>query len=148
MKQLFLAVVIMFGATAFAQTESKSKKTTIPTEVKAAFAKEFPNKKAKWEMDDGGYEAEFKMNGVDASAVYDKNGNRKELEVDMGIKDLQTSITDYLKKNYPTGKIHEAAKITDNKNTITYEAEIKKDGKSYDVLFDAKGKFIKIVKAD
>ena len=148
MRQLFLTIAIVFGATVFAQTGPKSKKTTIPTEVKNAFAKEFPNKKVKWGIEDGGYEAEFKINGIDASAVYDKNGNRKELEIDMEIKDLQTSIIDYIKKNYPTSKIHEAAKITDNKNTITYEAEIKKGGKSYDVLFDATGKFIKIIKGD
>ena len=46
----------------------------------------------------------------------------------------------YIKTNYPKSKITEAAKITDDKNVVTYEAEIGKDGKSYDVLFDASGK--------
>ena len=148
MKQLFLAAVILFSLELFAQTETKSKKTIIPTEAKNAFAKEFPNKKAKWGAENGGYEAEFKINGIDASAVYDKTGNRKELEINMEIKDLQPSISEYIKQNYPKSKITEAAKITNDKNTIAYEAEIKKDGKSYDVLFDVAGKFIKTVKGD
>lgn len=148
MKHLFFIIAIAFSISSFAQTEKKSTKITIPTEVKDAFSKEFPGKKAKWEMENGSYEAEFKMNKTNASAVYDAKGNRKELEIDIKISALQTSILDYVKKNYTTAKIIEAAKITNDKNEITYEAEIKKEGKSYDVLFDASGKFIKIVDAD
>lgn len=139
-------MTIAFGTVAFAQTETKSKSPKTPAKVTAAFAKEFPNKKAKWEKEEGNYEAEFSLNGTDASAVYDANGNRKELEVEINSKDLNPSILDYLKKNYATYKINEAAKITSDKNVVTYEAELKKGGKSFDVLFDAFGKFIKVVK--
>ncbi len=145
MKNVILSLTILCSISLFAQ---KTKKSSIPASVKEAFAKEFPSVKAKWGMEDGGYEAEFKLNGVDASAVYDQVGHRKELEVDMNIKDLQASVLEYVKKNYPTSTIKEAAKITDDKKVITYEAEIKKDGKSYDLLFDSNGKFIKIVDGD
>ena len=110
MKKIFLVVAITFSITLLAQTAEKSKKGVIPTDVKTAFAKEFPNNKATVE--------------------------------------LPANILEYLKKNYATNKITEAAKITDDKNVVTYEAEIGKDGKSYDVLFDFNGNFIKIVKGD
>ena len=88
------------------------------------------------------------MNGSDASAVYDKNGHRKAFEIDIRLTELPKASLDYLKKNYPSNKITEAAKITDDKNAVTYEAEIKKKGKSYDLLFDGNGKFIKINEED
>ncbi|WP_395051651.1 PepSY domain-containing protein [Flavobacterium sp.] len=150
MKKVFLAMAIAFSATLFAQTEAKEKekKVTVPSAVSGAFAKEFPGKKAGWGMEDGGYEAEFKINGSDASAVYDKAGHRKALEVTIKTAELPANALQYVKNNHPATKITEAAKITDDKNVVTYEAEIGKDGKTYDVLFDASGKFIKIVEGD
>jgi hypothetical protein len=52
----------------------------------------------------------------------------------------------YIAANYPKTKIKEAAKITDNKNVVTYEAEVKIDGKNMDMIFDVAGKFLKLVK--
>ena len=148
MKNIFLAIAIAFSVTMVAQSEQKIKKINVPATVTEMFKKEFPDKKAKWGMEDGDYEAEFKINGSDASAVYDKKGHRKALEVAIKTSELPASALEYLKKNYPTNKITEAAKITDDKNIVTFEAEIGKDGKSYDVLLDANGKFIKIVEGD
>ena len=148
MKKTLSIIAIAFTATLFAQTETKSKKNDVPAVVKEAFAKEFPAKKAKWGAEDGGYEAEFKINGSDASAVYDKKGHRKALEITIKNSELPSNALEYLKKNYPTNKITEVAKITDDKDVVTYEVEIGKNGKSYDVLLDANGKFIKIVEGD
>lgn len=141
-------MTIAFSVTMVAQSENKLKKINVPATVTEMFKKEFPDKKAKWGMEDGDYEAEFKINGSNASAVYNSKGHRKALEIAIKTSELPASIMEYLKKNYPTNKITETAKITDDKNVVTYEAEIKKDGKSYDVILDANGKFIKIVKAD
>ncbi|MFM9989247.1 PepSY-like domain-containing protein [Flavobacterium sp.] len=148
MKKVFLAMAIAFSLTTFAQTEEKEKKVTVPAIVKTAFTKDFPGKKVKWGMEDGDFEAEFKINGSDASAVYDKKGHKKAVEMTIKTAELPANVLVYVKTNYPKSKITEAAKITDDKNGVTYEAEIGKDGKSYDVLFDANGKFIKIVEGD
>lgn len=148
MKKVFIAMAIAFSMTMFAQTEEKEKNVTVPAVVKTAFAKDFSGKKVKWGMEDGNFEAEFKINGSDASAVYDKKGNKKEVEMTIKTAELPTNVLEYIKTNYPKSKITEAAKITDNKNAVTYEAEIGKDRKSFDVMFDANGKFIKIVEGD
>ena len=102
MKKLFLAIAIVFSASITAQTETKSKKVAIPTNVKEAFSKDFPEKKAKWGMEDGNYEAEFKIKGSDASAIYDKKGKRKALEIAIKTSELPSNALEYLKKNYPT----------------------------------------------
>lgn len=148
MKKVFMVIAITFSLTTFAQTKEKSKKATIPAIVKTTFATDFPGKNAKWGMEDTDFEAEFKINGSNASAVYDKNGNKKAVELTIKTTELPANVLEYVKINYPKSIITEAAKITDDKNALTYEAEIKKEGKSYDVLFDGKGKFIKIVEGD
>lgn len=99
-------------------------------------------------MEDADYAAEFKINESDASTVYDKKGHRKELEIDIKTNELPQATLDYLKKNYSTNKIIETAKITDDKNVVTYEAKIEIKGKSSDLIFDATGKFIKIDETD
>ena len=68
--------------------------------------------------------------------------------MDIKTSELPQAALDYLKKKYPKNKITEAAKTTDDKNVVSYEAEIKKKGKSYDLLFDESGKFLKIVQGD
>lgn len=41
--------------------------------------KEFPGiKNVSWDQENGEYEAEFKLNGSDASATYDKTGHKKK----------------------------------------------------------------------
>ncbi len=40
--------------------------------------------------------------------------------------------------------VTEAAKITDDKNVVTYEAEISKDSKKMDLIFDAAGKYLRL----
>lgn len=141
-------MAITLSATLLAQTESKEKKTTVPIVVSSAFVKEYPNKKVKWGMEDGDFEAEFRLNGSEASAVYDKSGHRKELEIEIKTAELPAIVMQYIQTKYPTSTITEAAKITDDKMVVTFEAEIKKDGKKYDTIFDASGKFIKISKGE
>ena len=146
MKKLFLSIAIVFSLGISAQKQSK--KMLVPTNVKAAFEKDYPKVKAKWGMENADFEAEFSLNGKDASAVYDKNGHKKAFEIDIKMSEIPTKALDYLKQNYPNNKISESAKITDDKNIVTFEAEIQKNKKSFDVLFDANGKFISIVEGD
>lgn len=156
MKNLMFAMLITtFSSALMAQTpatkEKEEKKTSVavPAAVKDAFAKEFPTvKKVNWDAEDGNFEAEFTLNGTDESATYDKTGHRKEVEVDIKTSELPAPVLEYVKSHYAAYKLVEGAKITNDKNVVTYEAEIGKDGKKWDVLFDATGKFIKQVEGD
>jgi cytochrome c-type biogenesis protein CcmE len=133
------ALVSLIGFSACAQKLDASK---VPAAVKATFAKQYPGASVKWEKEDGKYEAGFKQNGNTMSALYEANGTMTESEMDIKVSDLPASVLAYVKENYKDKKIKEGAKITKSDGTVNYEAEV--DGK--DVIFDAKGKFLKEMK--
>jgi hypothetical protein len=132
-----LAAIVVFSATA-----QKLDAAKVPTAVKAAFAKQYPGAVAKWEKEDGKYEAGFKQNGSNMSALFEANGTMTESEMDIKVADLPTTVLAYVKEHYSGKKIKEGAKITKADGTVNYEAEV--DGK--DVIFDANGKFLKEMK--
>ena len=76
------------------------------------------------------------------SILMDAQGNIIETEVEIELNQLPKGVLEYVKANYKGQKVKEAAKITDAKGTLTYEAEIK----GMDILFDSTGKFIKEIK--
>ena len=116
------------------------KESEIPEVVKAAFKKAYPTiTNAKWEKEEANYEAEFDVNKIDNSVVLNGSGEILETEVEIHSTALPQAALDYLVKNHSGEKIAEAAKITDSKGLVKFEAEIK--GK--DIFFDANGNFIK-----
>lgn len=128
----------MFAVT-FANAQKVSDKE-VPTVVKSALQTKYPNaKELKWEKEKGNYEAEFEVNETDYSLLIDIAGNILETEIEIKVDELPAKAKDYISKNYAGQKIKEAAKITDSKGVVTYEAEAK--GK--DLIFESNGNFIK-----
>jgi len=141
MKKL-LSLVALATAIGFSACAQKLDASKVPASVKATFEKQYPGVSVKWEKEDGKYEAGFKQNGNTMSALYEANGTMTESEMDIKVSDLPASVLAYVKENYKGKKIKEGAKITKSDGTVNYEAEV--DGK--DVIFDAKGKFLKEMK--
>ncbi len=135
-----VALIATFLAGANAQKLDASK---VPPMVKSSFAKQFPTATAKWEKEDGKYEAGFKVADKEMSALFSTDGKMTESEVSMKQAELPASVLAYVKENYKGKSIKECAKITKADGTVVYEAEV--NGK--DLIFDDKGKFIKSVKA-
>ncbi len=138
MKKLILtsAVLILITAGLFSFT-----KDDIPAAVKAKFATEYPSvKKVKWDNEEGKFEAHFTLNEVETSVLYDASGNKLETEIEINVSELPKGVADYLAKNYAGEKVKEAAKITNGKGVVTFEAEVK----AGDLIFDAKGKFVEL----
>jgi len=118
----------------------KKKCCEAPEAVKAAFANAYKDvENVKWSKENNAWEAEFKMKDVEMSANYDTIGNLLETESEINVKDLPAEISKYVTKNLAGAEIKEAAKITDAKGKVTFEAEI--NGNDY--IFDQKGTFIK-----
>ena len=140
-KIMLMAVLAVFIA--FSASAQKLKESDVPATVKASFAKQFPGVTAKWEKEDGKYEANFKQGSNIMSAMFESIGIFLESEVDIKIADLPATVLAYVKEHYKGKTIKEGAKITKANGTVNYEAEV--DGK--DVIFDANGKFIKEAKA-
>jgi hypothetical protein len=141
MKKLALMMVAaMITSLTFAQ---KLQEKDVPAPVKTAFQKNFPLAKVeKWEKEGVNFEAEFELNKSEQSVLFDAQGDIIETEIEIEISELPYGIVDYVKTNYKGQSVKEAAKISDTKGTLTYEAEIK----GMDLLFDSNGKFIKEIK--
>jgi uncharacterized lipoprotein NlpE involved in copper resistance len=136
-KTILLAAIAFTAITANAQ---KMKEADVPASVKAAFVKQYPAVKgAKWEMEDGKYEAGFDLNKVETSVLIESNGTIVETESEIAVSALPKAVADYCAKNCAGKKIKEASKITDAKGKVTFEAEVNEA----DYLFDSNGMFIK-----
>ncbi|MEP7236432.1 MAG: PepSY-like domain-containing protein [Ferruginibacter sp.] len=141
MKKLMMisALATIVTMSACAQKLDASK---VPAAVKAAFKKQYPGVTAKWEKEDGDYEAGFKQNGNEMSTVFDAAGTMKESEMEIKASELSANIQAYVAQHYKGKTIKDAAKITMANGTVNYEANV--NGK--DVIFDANGNFLKEAK--
>jgi hypothetical protein len=145
-----LAVILIMSILCFSlsalqtMTQLQKRKTAeIPEIVKEAFKKDYSDaKRVKWNNEDNDFEAEFKINGTACSANYNSEGQRTESEMEIKPGLLPHSILDYIFINYPDHKISEAAQITGANDVLNYEAELKKGGKYFDLIFDADGLFL------
>ena len=137
---LIFSAALMSNA-AYAQKISAEK---VPSSVTSAFMSKFPNaSKTSWKMENPDeYEAEFKMNGKEVSANFDKAGKWLETETEMEVSALPASVNDALKRDFADYKVKEASKIESDKNGNCFEAEIKKGKESYDILFSPEGKML------
>jgi uncharacterized membrane protein YkoI len=135
MKKVFVICLMLIGVSAYAQRVNEAK---VPAVVKDAFKKNFAGMTAKWELEKGNYEANFKQNNQTLSALFDPQGKWLETETDIKISDLPAKVKSYVAQNYNGAKIKEAARIKKADGKINYEAEVK--GK--DLIFDEQGNFI------
>ncbi len=138
-KKLILISIICFtGINIYSQNLKESE---VPSAVKTKFTAMYPNvSSAKWEMENGNYEAEFKENNTETSVIFESNGTYVQTEVEIPVSSLPVGVNDYVTKNLAAKKITEAAKITSASGTISYEAEIG----NKDYLFDSNGSFLKM----
>lgn len=136
--KIIIISFILFVLT-YTISAQKLKESNVPEAVKTAFTAMYPDANhIKWSMEDKKYEAEFKQYGVESSVLFETSGAYYQTETEIPKSSLPEAVREYVSKNLAGKKIKEAAKITDAKGTITYEAEV--GGSDY--LFDANGVFI------
>ena len=136
-----LLTAVLMSNSACSQKLSANK---VPALVIKAFKAKFPNAdKTKWEMEKANeYEAGFRLNGDEMSANFDNTGTWLETETEIKTSALPSSVQETLRKDFAGFKVNEASKIESVKSGNCFEAEIKKDKKTFDVLFTADGKII------
>lgn len=139
-KALTLSVLVTaIGFSVGAQQIDASK---VPAAVKTAFAKQYPGQSATWEKENGQFEASFKQNGKNSSALFTSGGTMTESEMEIKASELPVPVLAYVKAHYKGAAVKEGAKITKADGSVNYEAEVNRK----DILFDGKGNFIKEVK--
>ena len=119
---------------------SAQKSITVPSVVKQALVKKFPEaSKVTWEKEKGNYEANWGgKSGEDHSAMFTPSGDFVEIVNAIPVNSLPASVAPYVKAHFNGAKISEAGKVTDAKGKQTYEAEV--NGK--DLIFDLSGKYL------
>lgn len=136
-------ILLALGASVSFASAQKLQNSEVPTSVKSAFQKLHPKATdVRWEKEKENYEASFDVNKVDNSVLFDAHGNLIETEVEIELSQLPRGILEYVKTHYADKTVKEAAKITNTKGDVTYEAEIK----GMDLIFNSTGKFIKEIK--
>ena len=135
-KVLVFVGILALGISVYAHD---TKEKNIPPAVEAKFSEMYPNvKDAKWEKENGIYEAEFGSRETETAVLFSPNGKYIQTEVEVSVSTLPKGASDYAAKKLSGKKIAEATKITDAKGLIRYEAEIG----DADYLFDENGKFL------
>lgn len=129
-----------------------------PENVTNSFENQYPKKTVLWSIEYGKGDDIYFVGAFNIAAktkafvLYDARGVFKSLKTQITITKLLLKAQNYLKKNYPDkGKVKSIGKIfsmIDDKNTETYIAEVKKDKKLYNVVFDKEGEFIKRIEID
>lgn len=144
-RTVIIIAILFFAGAAFAQKEKGEKenkeKITVPTSVKNALAKKYPDAtKVTWEKEDGNYEANWGgKSGEDNSVQFTPKGDFIEIVNAIPVNQLPTPVFAYVKQHYKGAKITEAGKVTDAKGKISYEAEVNRK----DITFDENGNFVK-----
>jgi hypothetical protein len=142
MKTFAILIVCLFSlASVFGQKQAK---VEIPAAAKSAFSAKFPKAAdVKWSLEKKGeYEAEFKMNGSEVSAVFDEKGNLLETETEIKDSELPQAVKAAISKDLNGYKMEEIEKVVDAKGVTSYEAAGEKGEEKLEVKYDASGKLL------
>lgn len=114
-----------------------------PEQVVNAFNNKFPDiKKVEWKMeDDKSWEAEFKLNGEEYSAVFDLDGNWLETEHELKKADIPAFVLMTLAEQYDGYKLEEAELVEKPTGTL-YEVSMEKGETTIELLIDMNGKVV------
>lgn len=138
MKKIFFIAVLVAGVSC--ANAQKVDEANVPAAVMTTFKSKCPKvASAKWEKEDGNFEAHYKSGNSEMTCVIDPSGKYVQSEVAIDAASLPKPATEYLSKNMPGKKITEVAKITSADGKVTYEAEVD----NVDYTFDSTGNLIK-----
>jgi hypothetical protein len=137
MKNVILSLLaLLFSCFAMAQNIDEK---DVPHIVKSTFLISYPDlTNVKWEKEKDLYKVHFSLNNIAQTMVLDPNGNLVQRVAAITIKKLPPAALGYIKKNYRRKKITAAAKITDARGVVTFQAQVA----SKTLSFTKKGVYI------
>jgi hypothetical protein len=89
------------------------------------------------------YEASLIVNGRSKDILIDKNGNVVEVEEEVSLDSLPSTVQDALKKAAGSGTIELIESLTKNGNLVAYEAHIKRGTKRSEIQVGPNGEKLK-----
>ena len=115
---------------------------SVPDVAKRAFEAAYPEvKDAQWVKDEEGFEAEWKVNGMEHAVVYDEKGNVLLTEEQVTEAQMPAAIAPYLAEKH-AGMAVAKVGMEQKSGVTTYEVELDNGGKELELIFDAEGNYI------
>ena len=113
-----------------------------PADVQQSFNDRFAGvAEVEWEVEeDGTWEAEFELDGVDVSAEFSAEGEWLETETE--VSTVPDTIMTWIENEYPGWTI-ENAELVEIPDSIYYEVEIEDRTDEAELLFDKDGIYLK-----
>lgn len=142
-KNILIIALSFFVLNCFSNT-AKEASVVVPAAVKQAFLKTFPKAtNTEWGIEKPGeFEAEFKLNNVATSALFNKNGALLETETGMTLSTLPVAVKATLTKSFVGFKLQEIEKTT-VKGVASFEMIAAKGKENFELVFDLNGKLLK-----
>ncbi len=142
MKKLLMLFVCLAFVIVVSANNQKDEK--IPAAAKTGFAAKFPTaQKVKWGVEKPGeFEAEFRLNGVETSALVDAKGTLLETEAEIKESELPQAVKVTIAKDFAGYKLDEIEMATDAKGVTTFEMEAAKGIDKLEISLDANGKLL------
>lgn len=148
MKKYILLLIIGFALCGCSGSKKTAYKSVDERDVPERYAKDFHKryadvKEVRWQqMDSVTYLANFKTEDNDCIMKFTLTST--EMRYVIPIEYIPSSITDFVKTEYPEHKIQETY-ITDIKNLKSYLVVISQKGESLNLQFDLNGNFNKVI---
>jgi Putative beta-lactamase-inhibitor-like, PepSY-like len=122
----------------------------LPAKVLASFQKSYPKaeiKDASKETERGKiyYEIESVEGSINRDVTYLEDGTLAELETTIQFNEVPSVVKKSLKKNYPKAEVLKSEKVVEG-NKVKYEFLIEKNKNRTEVVFNSKGKVVKVEK--
>lgn len=138
---ILLAVIVLWSGNIMAQDISASE---VPTIVKDAFKKEFPNSRdIEWEREGEYFNVEFEIGKNDHELWITPSGKIVKHKEDISSAELPTSIKNKIKADYKGYRIDDVDKLT-LENRVFYKVEIEigrnNNKRELDLYFDKDAK--------
>ncbi|NDK54315.1 SdiA-regulated domain-containing protein [Pontibacter fetidus] len=116
--------------------------TEVPEAVKVQFAERYPTiKQADWDNENGNYEAEFKLSGLERTALFTPDGKLISYTEEIDQRHLPDAILEALQTGYANYKIDEAHRVQQN-GSARYVIELEDNMQELELQFEASGKMI------
>lgn len=146
---VFISVVFLFGIDSYGQ-EKKISENDLPSNILTAFHKAHPKaeiKGASIETEKGKkyYEIESVEDSVKRDITYTEDGKLAVLEEEISFDETPVLVKDSFKENYSNADVLKSEKVTKGKK-IDYEFLIEENDNRSEVVFDTKGKVVKVEK--
>lgn len=135
--------ILLFALLSVFIISCNQQNVNIPEKVQASFDELFPlATEVEWEMEDENeWEAEFEMDGKEASACFTSEG--EWLETEYEVESLPETIETIINETYPGFEIDEI-EMVESPEFNGYEIELKKGEEEIEILVSAEGEIIEV----